>query len=155
MEMNTKRTEPSYIRGRSSRQPYCQTLAASPSFTIIPLGGSSPHRRILILRKNWSNAGRSGVSDGVDYHYGKLAYAVLLSAFMSMGARSYGGNVEGYYPTLRQDIAAGVGADLNRAGQKIVDPQLNVQPTIQVRPGFKFMVMVNKDVVLRPYGNNE
>jgi type IV secretion system protein VirB10 len=49
----------------------------------------------------------------------------------------------------------GVGMDVNRAGQRIVDRQLNVAPTIQVRPGFKFTVMVNKDVVLRPYGNNE
>ncbi len=98
--------------------------------------------------------GKSGVADAVNYHYGRLTYAVLLSAFMSVGATSYGGNVDGYYPTLRQQIGASVGADLNRAGQKIVDRQLNVAPTIQVRPGFKFTVMVNKDLVLRPYGKN-
>ena len=100
-------------------------------------------------------AGKSGVADAVNYHYGRLTYAVLLSAFMSVGATSYGGNVDGYYPTLRQQIGASVGADLNRAGQKIVDRQLNVAPTIQVRPGFKFTVMVNKDLVLRPYGKNQ
>jgi type IV secretion system protein VirB10 len=100
-------------------------------------------------------SGKSGLGDAVDYHYGKLAYAVLLSAFTSLGATSYGGNVDGYYPTLRQQVGMGVGMDVNRAGQRIVDRQLNVAPTIQVRPGFKFTVMVNKDVVLRPYGNNE
>ena len=100
-------------------------------------------------------AGQSGVADAVNYHYGRLAYAVLLSAFMSVGATSYGGNVDGYYPTLRQQISASVGADLNRAGQKIVDRQLNVAPTIQVRPGFKFTVMVNKDLILRPYGKDQ
>jgi type IV secretory pathway VirB10-like protein len=91
----------------------------------------------------------------VNNHYVKLASAVLLSAFLSAGAKSYGGNVEGYYPTLQQDIAASVGADLNKAGQKIIERQLNVAPTIQVRPGFKFTVMVNKDLVLRPYGKNQ
>ncbi len=96
-------------------------------------------------------AGNSGLADSVNYHYAKLASAVLLSAFLSAGAKSYGGNVEGYYPTLRQDISAQAGADLNRTGQKIVDRQLNVAPTIQVRPGFKFVVMVNRDLVLRPY----
>jgi len=100
-------------------------------------------------------SGKSGLGDEVNYHYAKLTYAVLLSAFMSMGATSYGGNVDGYYPTLRQQLGMGVGADLNRAGQKVVDRQLNVAPTIQVRPGFKFTVMVNKDLILRPYGSNE
>jgi len=36
-------------------------------------------------------------------------------------------------------------------GAKIADKNLNVQPTIEIRPGMKFNVFVNKDLILRPY----
>ena len=39
----------------------------------------------------------------------------------------------------------------NRAGQRLVERQLNVQPTVTVRPGWPLRVIVHKDLVLRPY----
>ena len=36
-------------------------------------------------------------------------------------------------------------------GQKIIDRQLNVQPTITIRTGWLFRVLVNKDMRLKPY----
>ena len=39
----------------------------------------------------------------------------------------------------------------NRAGQRLVERKLNVQPTITVRPGWPLRVIVHKDLVLRPY----
>jgi type IV secretion system protein TrbI len=30
--------------------------------------------------------------------------------------------------------------------------QLDIQPTLTVRPGFPFRVIVNRDLVLAPYG---
>ena len=39
----------------------------------------------------------------------------------------------------------------NRAGQRLVERNLNVQPTITVRPGWPLRVIVHKDIVLRPY----
>jgi type IV secretion system protein TrbI len=42
-------------------------------------------------------------------------------------------------------------ATTNRAGQRLIERQLNVQPTITVRPGWPLRVIVHKDVVLRPY----
>ena len=38
----------------------------------------------------------------------------------------------------------------NRAGQRLVERNLNVQPTIKVRPGWPLRVIVHKDIVLRP-----
>jgi type IV secretory pathway VirB10-like protein len=40
----------------------------------------------------------------------------------------------------------------NQAGQSIVSRDLGVQPTLTVRPGFPLDVMVNRDIVLLPYG---
>ena len=38
-----------------------------------------------------------------------------------------------------------------RAGQRLVERNLNVQPTITVRPGWPLRIIVHKDIVLRPY----
>jgi len=96
-------------------------------------------------------AGNSGLADKVNNHYGKLAGAVLLSAFLSVGSETSGGNIEGYNPTVKQNALNDLGSDFNRSGQKIVERQLNVAPTIEVKPGFRFVVMVNRDLILRPY----
>ena len=36
-------------------------------------------------------------------------------------------------------------------GSEIVNRQLNIQPTITVRPGFKLNILVNTDMILEPY----
>ena len=40
---------------------------------------------------------------------------------------------------------------LNQTGQQIVRRNLNVQPTLTIRPGFPVRVIVNRDLVLAPY----
>jgi type IV secretion system protein VirB10 len=42
-------------------------------------------------------------------------------------------------------------ATTNRAGERLIERQLNVQPTITVRPGWPLRVIVHRDVLLRPY----
>lgn len=96
-------------------------------------------------------AGYSGANDRVNYHYARIAGAVLLSTFLGVGARQTTGNVEGYYPSIGQQIAQEAASGINQAGQKIVEKELNVAPTIEIRPGYKFNVMVNRDIILRPY----
>jgi type IV secretion system protein TrbI len=41
---------------------------------------------------------------------------------------------------------------INDAGQQIVRRQLNVAPTLTIRPGFPVRVIVTRDLVLEPYG---
>jgi type IV secretion system protein TrbI len=40
---------------------------------------------------------------------------------------------------------------LNQTGQKVVQRNLNIQPTLTIRPGFPVRVIVNRDLVLEPY----
>ena len=81
----------------------------------------------------------------------KLAGAILMSTFLSVGAVRSQGDIEGDYPSVSQEIARQLASDVNRSGQKIVSRQLNVPPTIEVKPGYPFRVMVNRDMILRPY----
>lgn len=43
----------------------------------------------------------------------------------------------------------------NRAGQRLVERELDVQPTITVRPGWPLRVIVSKDLVLKPYSDRQ
>ncbi|GAB1715807.1 MAG: hypothetical protein NTAFB05_08490 [Nitrobacter sp.] len=47
-----------------------------------------------------------------------------------------------------QDTASDVGRQLIRR-------QLNIQPTLTIRPGFPVRVIVNRDLVMKPYGAKE
>ena len=40
---------------------------------------------------------------------------------------------------------------VNQVGQQITRKNLNVQPTLTVRPGFPLRIIINKDLILRPY----
>jgi type IV secretion system protein VirB10 len=75
-----------------------------------------------------------------------------MSTFLSVGARQAGGNnTDGYYPSVGQQMAGEAASGFNQAGQKLLNRELNVSPTIEIRPGYKFNVMVNRDIILRPY----
>jgi type IV secretory pathway VirB10-like protein len=99
--------------------------------------------------------GYSGLKDKVNNHYLKLASGVILSTILSVGASvsrgtpGYNDDDNGY--DITNKFAENAGQSINQAGQKIVGKILNIQPTLEIRPGLKFNVMVNKDIVLRPY----
>ena len=40
---------------------------------------------------------------------------------------------------------------INQSGQQIVQRELNIQPTLTIRPGFPVRVIVTRDLVLAPY----
>ena len=73
--------------------------------------------------------------------------ATLLAA----SSEGLAGNVSGYNPTVPQMFANGAGQNINQIGQQLTRRDLQVQPTITVRPGFSVNVIVTKDVVLPPY----
>ena len=40
--------------------------------------------------------------------------------------------------------------EVNRAGQRITRKNLNILPTIEIRPGYSINILVNRDMVLKP-----
>ena len=48
-------------------------------------------------------------------------------------------------------IRDGAQDTINDAGQQIVRRQLQVAPTLTIRPGFPVRVIVTRDLVLEPY----
>ena len=40
---------------------------------------------------------------------------------------------------------------VHQVGQEITKRNMSIQPTLTIRPGFPIRVIVNKDLILRPY----
>lgn len=96
-------------------------------------------------------AGYAGVSDDVDNHWFRLAGGVVLSSVLAASATMSQGDIEGYHPTWSQSMATGAGEEINNVGRQITEKNLNIQPTITIRPGFSVNVLVNKDIILTLY----
>jgi type IV secretion system protein TrbI len=94
-------------------------------------------------------AGAAGAEDQVDYHLDKLAAAATLSS-----AIAYGGNLAREGGRDRDDVdvvGETIAQESSKIGGRIIDRQLDVQPTIRIRQGHPVNVLVNKDMTLRPY----
>jgi type IV secretion system protein VirB10 len=106
-------------------------------------------RSIVLERQPGADAeGYAGLQDGVDYHWWDLAKAAGLSTLLSIGAELATNDDD----RLIQAIRNGGQDTINDAGQQIVRRQLNVTPTLTIRPGFPVRVIVTRDLVLEPYG---
>jgi len=93
-------------------------------------------------------AGYAGLEDKVDYHSWRLFKAAILSSVLSIGAELGRDNDE---DELLEALRDGGQRTFNQAGQQIVSKQIAVQPTVTIRPGWRLKVIVNKDLILKPY----
>lgn len=93
--------------------------------------------------------GYAGLEDEVDNHWGMLFKAAVLSTLLSVGAEAGTSQNEN---DLVQAIRSGASNSISQTGQQIIQRQLNIQPTLTVRPGFPVRVIVTRDLVLAPYG---
>ncbi len=100
-------------------------------------------------------AGFNGFRDQVDNHYFKIFGAALLtSAFSAAYQISQNGNqtsVNGQQSS-QQVASSAVAQQLSQLGIEIARKNLNIQPTIKIRPGYEFNVRVERDILFpRPY----
>ncbi|WP_112875496.1 TrbI/VirB10 family protein [Paracoccus endophyticus] len=106
-------------------------------------------RSIVLERLPGADAsGYTGLEDGVDYHWWDLMKAAGLSTLLAVGTqRATSGEDQ-----LIRAIRDGAQDTINHAGQQIVARQLQVAPTLTIRPGFPLRVIVTRDLVFEPAG---
>lgn len=92
-------------------------------------------------------AGYAGLSDKVDLHTWQLLKGVALSTLLGVGTELSLGDESDLIRAIRQSTQQSA----SRAGDQIVMKNLNIQPTIRVRPGWPLRIVVHKDLVLRPW----
>jgi type IV secretion system protein VirB10 len=115
---------------------------------ILPDGKS-----IVLERQQGADAqGFSGLEDEIDYHWWDLAKAAALSTLLGIGTELGSSDDES---DLVRTLRRGSQDSINSTGQQLVRRQLNIQPTITIRQGFPVRVIVNRDLVMAPYGQQE
>lgn len=114
----------------------------------------------LIMPNGWSiqlgameatdPAGAAGLKDKVDNHLGRLAGAIGVSAVLSVLANeAQNDNELGF----RQSVGDAAAQEAARVGGRIIDRQLEVRPTLRVRPGAPVRVLVTRDILGRLAGD--
>ena len=105
-------------------------------------------RSIVLERQLGADAeGYAGLQDRVDNHWGRLIRAGLLSTLLGIGAELGTDSDTDLVRALRQ----GAQGTFNQAGQQVVQRDLNIRPTLTVRPGHPVRVIVTRDLVLEPW----
>lgn len=97
-------------------------------------------------------AGYAGLEDRVNFHTWRLLKGIALSTLLGVGTELTLGDDES---DLVKALRGSAQDSANQAGQKLTERNLNVQPTITIRPGWPLRIIVHKDIVLRPYGQRE
>ena len=110
-----------------------------------------PNGQSIVLERQpgTDTQGFSGLKDSVDNHWGEMFKAALLSTLLSVGSEV---GTSGQENDLIQAIREGASNSINQTGNQVVGRQLNIQPTLIIRPGFPVRVIVNRDLALAPYG---
>jgi len=100
--------------------------------------------------------GYSGFSDQVNNHYVRIFGSALLLSLFSAGIQlsqpQASSSSNGTY-TSQQIIAGAVGQQLGNTGSRVIERNLNIAPTLEIRPGYLFNVMVTKDIVVKLYSD--
>jgi type IV secretion system protein VirB10 len=98
--------------------------------------------------------GNAGLRDKVDHHYLRIVgFSVLTSMFTAAFDISQRTSQSALtFPTPAQTAGSAVGQELSQTGAQITRRNVNVQPTIKVPAGYKFVVRVNRDILFEaPY----
>jgi type IV secretion system protein TrbI len=98
--------------------------------------------------------GAAGFRDQVDSHWGRIFSGALLTSLFAAGIEISQGQNSSVLtqPSYGQQIGQAVGQQVGQVGVEVTRRNLNVQPTIIVRPGYRFFVRVEKDLLFRaPY----
>ena len=109
---------------------------------IFPDGSS-----IVISAPGADAQGYAGLSDRTDHHWDRVFVAAGLATILGIGTE-LGADGDG---DIERAIRRGTTDTVNQAGQRVIDRNLGIQPTIRVRPGWPVRVIVTRDLILRPH----
>ena len=96
--------------------------------------------------------GHAGLEDQVDYHWGRIVAGAAISTILGINAQLVAQNQSnGSVIVATRDSAQD---SVNQTGQQLTRRNLEVQPTLKVRPGFELRVLVKRDLTLEPVGTS-
>jgi type IV secretory pathway VirB10-like protein len=93
--------------------------------------------------------GAAGFRDQVDSHWRRILCGALLTSLFAAGIQVSQGTNSSILQSqsVGQQVGQAVGQQIGQLGEEVTRRNLNVQPTIKVRPGYRFFVRVEKDIL--------
>jgi type IV secretory pathway VirB10-like protein len=95
-------------------------------------------------------SGYAGITGKVNNHYWRLAGGVVLGSIIGAGAQVAAG-ANSQNPSFSALAVQGAGQNINQAGQQITRKNLDIQPTIEVKPGERVNIFATRDIILPIY----
>ena len=103
------------------------------------------------------SAGFAGFQDEVNNHYIRLFAGAFLMSGVTAGIalsqdRDRGAGVFGGRPTASSTLSEALGQQLGQTTAQLISRNLSIAPTLAIRPGYRFNVVVTKDMTFsKPY----
>jgi type IV secretion system protein VirB10 len=98
-------------------------------------------------------SGYAGFRDKVNRHVGRRIGAALMMTVFNLAyeaTRRQSESPVGFQP--QSAVTAAVGQSIAELGKQMVEREMDVPNTLEIRPGYRFNVMVNKDIAFQsPY----
>jgi type IV secretion system protein VirB10 len=97
--------------------------------------------------------GQAGFSDEVNNHYLRIfGSSALISLFGTAAQLSQPQNAGALNtPSMASQATANFATTLDTTAVNILNKNLSIAPTLNIRPGYPFNVLVNKTVVMQPW----
>lgn len=92
-------------------------------------------------------AGYAGLADKVDFHTWTLLKGMAIATLLGVGSES---SISGE-SDLVQAIRKSAQSNTARAGDQITQRNLDIQPTVTIRPGAPVRLLVTRDLILAPW----
>jgi len=104
-------------------------------------------------------AGYGGLEDTVDNHYMRIFGSAMVMSLVAGGTAyamdtfsNNSGSTENQKPSMQDEMGSALGSQLGQATVQLLQRNVNIKPTLEIRPGFRFNLVVVKDMRFdRPY----
>ena len=95
--------------------------------------------------------GAAGFNDQVNNHYLKIFGSALLMGAITGGIAAADTTQQNQYiESNRQKMIGALISELGQVAKQMIQRNMNIAPTLEIRAGYKFNIFTTKDIILEP-----
>jgi type IV secretion system protein VirB10 len=104
--------------------------------------------------------GYAGFTDSVDNHYMRLFGSAIIMSMITGGmaysvdslSNNNSNNNNNNNPSIQDEMGSALAATMGQASVNLLNRNMNIAPTLEIRPGYRFNLIVMKDIAFdTPY----